>query len=58
MRSVETFSLKTYRSLKVTTPAFSIAPHLYSWAKTWSYLVKGKSYPKNYSKNFIDSIVI
>jgi len=36
-----TLARKTYISLNVTAPAFSIAPMLYSGVKIWSYFVKG-----------------
>jgi len=37
--------------LKVTAPAFSIAPMLYSGVKIWSYLVKGYAQSNSFSKN-------
>ena len=37
---------KMYRSLKVTQPAFSIAPEFDSGMNTWSYLPKAYGYPK------------
>src|SRR5699024_10469645 len=42
-RASGTFERKTYISWKVTHPAFSIAPMLYSGVKTWSYFVNGYS---------------
>src|SRR6187402_877734 len=36
-----TFERKTYVSVKVTAPAFSIAPALYSGTNSWSYLSNG-----------------
>src|SRR5919202_1600192 len=37
----ETFERNTYDSTKVTAPAFSIAPALYSGTNSWSYLSNG-----------------
>src|SRR5688572_31565922 len=36
-----TFDRNTYVSVKVTAPAFSMAPALNSGTKSWSYLAKG-----------------
>jgi hypothetical protein len=41
----------------VTAPAFSIAPVEYSGQNIWSYLEKGYSNPKSFSKKAIDDDV-
>src|SRR5215469_15726526 len=38
-----TLDRNSSRSEKITQPAFSVAPALYSGTNTWSYLVNGKS---------------
>src|SRR3954466_13543488 len=40
-----TFERKTYVSVKVTAPAFSMAPALYSGTNSWSYLSNGYATP-------------
>jgi hypothetical protein len=45
-----TLDRKTYISLMVTHPAFSMAPMLYSGVKSWSYLRKGYSQSNSASK--------
>src|SRR6187431_3786904 len=46
-----TLDRKTYISLIVTQPAFSIAPMLYSGVKSWSYFSKGYAQSNSSSKN-------
>jgi len=40
-----TLERNTYDSVKVTQPAFSMAPMLYSGTNSWSYLVNGYGTP-------------
>ena len=42
-------SRKTCCSVKVTAPAFSIAPALNSGTKTWSYFANGKGRAKRFA---------
>src|SRR6478735_6170425 len=53
-----TLERKTYVSVNVTQPAFSIAPMLYSGTKSWSYLANGYGCSNAFSKNAKPSRVL